>query len=160
MITVKELENQLKISKVSIYNMLKKDEFKSHVFKDKNKITLIDDIGEELLKAYYLKERGETIKDIITETITHEEETTRYSKDYSKENSKDDDKVKNPDIIGILQQQLETKDEQINNLLKIVLNHQQLHGAQLLTDSQNVINNEDKPEKPQRKGFFRNLFKK
>ncbi|MCL2841692.1 MAG: hypothetical protein FWE05_13085 [Defluviitaleaceae bacterium] len=153
MTTVKELENQLKVSKVSIYLMLKKDEIKGHVFKGENNLTLIDDIGVELLKAHYLRERGETLKDIADEEINH-------SKAESKVGSKDDEEIKNPEIIEFLQRQLEVKDEQINNLLSIVLNQQKLQATQLLTDSQQNAVNSIQPEEPQQKGFFKRIFGK
>jgi hypothetical protein len=152
MTTVKMLESQLNISKVSIYSMLKRDELKGHVFKGENNLTLIDDIGVELLKARYLKERGETLKHIAEDEISH-------SKATSKADSKVNSKVKNPEIITFLQSQLEKKDEQINNLLSIVLNQQKLQATQFLTDKQEEFNNNQTATEPP-KGFFNRIFKR
>jgi len=162
--TVKELEAQLKISKVSIYSMLKKDEFKGHVFKNNNKITLVDDVGVELLKSRYLKDQEETIKDMAYEEINHINANDKVdNKDDDKAddtvNNKDDDEVKSPEIIRILQQQLETKDEQINNLFSIVLNQQKLQATKMLTDKQSVIS-DIQPEELPPKGFFGRIFRK
>lgn len=149
--TVKELENQLKISKVSLYSMLKKPEFKPYVFKGENNITLVNDLGVELLKARYSKEQSETIKDIAAEEFDN-------SKASSKETGKDDDLLKNAEIIKILQHQLDTKDEQINNLLNIVLNQQKLEATQLLTNNKDVVNNNGHSEKSQKENFFSRIF--
>lgn len=154
--TIKELEKSIGVSKVSLYSMLKKPEFKGHVFKGEKNVKLIDDIGEQLLKTHYLREQDETIKDIVIDVLSHEEENTTTNKD----SSKVDEEVKNPEIIRILQEQLQTKDEQINNLLSIVLNQQKLQGAQLLTDNQNARNDNREELEPEAKGFWSKLFKK
>ena len=157
--TVKELELLLNVSKVSIYSMLKKDELKGHIFKGENNITLIDDIGVELLKSHYLKDEGETLDDI---TNISEDEICQ-NKESSKVDSKDDDEIKNLEIIRILQQQLEIKDEQINHLLNIVINHQKLQATKLLTENQELTNDTIhtiQTEEPPKRGFFRRIFRK
>lgn len=151
--TIKELEKSIGVSKVSLYSMLKKQEFKSHVFKGEKNITLIDEVGEQLLIAYYSKEQSETINDIITDELYN-------GKASSKEDSKDADEVKNVDIIRILQDQLKEKDNQINNLLSIISNQQKLHATQLLTDKQDIVNSDNEPVKPETKGFLNKLFKR
>jgi hypothetical protein len=153
MTTEKDLELLLKVSKVSIYTMLKKDLFKGHVFKGENNITLIDDIGVELLKAHYLKEQGKTLQDIIEDEINH-------SKAASKADSKDDDEVNNPDIIRFLQHELEARNEQINSLLTIVLNQQKLQATQLLTNKQGMVNSDQPDDPPPKESFFKRIFKK
>ena len=153
MTSVKELENQLKVSKVSIYTMLKKPVYKPHVYKGAKDVAYVDDIGVELLKAHYFKEQGETLKDIADETIDH-------NKASGNEASKDMDDLKNTDIISLLQEQLDKKDEQINSLLSIVLNQQKLQATQLLTGSKTIVNGDNPMEKPPKEGFFRKLFSK
>lgn len=135
--TVKELETELKVSKVSIYSNLKKEEFKSHVFKGEKNVTCVDEVGEELLKAYYLKEKNKTIEDLVSDEI-----------EYIQADSKE---VKNVDIIKILQEQIAIKDEQINTLLNIVINQQKMESVKLIA--------QEIESKPEKKSFFQKIFK-
>ena len=156
--TVKELESLLNVSKVSIYTMLKKDELKGHVFKGENNITLIDDIGVELLKSRFSREQDEKPKDIYDFEDVEEDDVS-----HSKEPSKDDTEVNNLEIIRILQEQLKIKDEQINHLLNIVINHQKLQATKLLTENQELTNDTIhtiQTEEPPKRGFFRRIFRK
>lgn len=161
--TIKELEKSIGVSKVSLYSMVKREEFKNHVFKGENNTKLIDEVGEQLLKAYYLKEQSESIADIITESIEHEETSLNDSKADSKATNKDNKEVKNVDIIGILQEQLKEKDNQINALLNIVTNQQKLQATQLITDNNKIIpSNEGDPDelRPPKKSFLDKIFKR
>lgn len=138
--TVKELETELKVSKVSIYSNLKKEEFKSHVFKGEKNVTCVDEVGEELLKAYYLKEKNKTIEDLVSDEI-----------EYIQADSKDSKDIENVDIIRILQEQIAIKDEQINTLLNIVINQQKMESVKLIA--------QEIESKPEKKSFFQKIFK-
>jgi len=137
--TIKELSEALKISKVSLYKYLKRDEMKGHTFKNKDNVTVIDETGEELIKAYYSWEQSADANDIINESIN------------------DDPQIKNADIITLLQEQLKEKDNQINALLAIVANSQKIQATQLLTDNKPInlpTKNDKKPN------FWHNIFPK
>ena len=136
--TIKELSDTLKISKVSLYKFLKRDEIKGHVFK-KDSITVIDETGEELIKAYYSWEQDTDVNDTINETINN------------------DSQIKNADIITLLQEQLKEKDNQINALLTIVANSQKIQATQLLTNNKPDITHTEKEKKLK---FWHSLFPK
>ena len=140
--TVKDLVNEINISKVSIYNMIKKPEFKGHIFKGEDNVTLLDETAEQLLKAHYFKARGETIKDIIAEEINNLD-------------SKDGEEINSLDILTALQQQLDVKDSQIDNLFSVIFNQQKLQATHLLTANSNP---DTETEDSKSKGLFRRIF--
>ena len=133
--TIKELSDALKISKVSLYKFLKRDEIKEHVFK-KDNVTVIDETGEELIKAYYSWEQDTDVNNIINESIN------------------DDTQIKNADIIALLQEQLKEKDNQINALLAIVANSQKIQATQLLTENKTNTNPIEKEKRPSLWQYF------
>ena len=53
MATVRELEQELNVSRVSIYALLKKEPYKAHVLKGRKKGIAVDEKGAELLRRYY-----------------------------------------------------------------------------------------------------------
>ena len=53
MATVRELEQELNVSRVSIYALLKKEPYKAHVMKGRKKGIAVDEQGAELLRRYY-----------------------------------------------------------------------------------------------------------
>ena len=103
MVTVRELEHELNVSRVSLYAILKKEQFKSHVVKGSKNIMMVNDIGADMLRKYYFgKIRGGTPRSSTKDAAA--------KKDSPEEN----------DYIGILESQLAKKDEQIDSLLNIV----------------------------------------
>ena len=111
MTSVRELELELNVSKVSLYAILKKEQFKGHVVKGEKNVIMVDDEGADMLREYYLnkirggKPRSNGVYDdgqngaALAEASNAEE----------------------LGVISILQEQLAKKDEQIENLLNIVL---------------------------------------
>lgn len=152
MVTVKQLEKRLKVSRVSIYSQIKKPEFKGHTFKDAVGVTQIDDVGLAMLEARYLHAQEETIRDIVTDELNAVED------DLS--DNKPEVNVKNAEILVLLQHQLEAKDEQINHLLRIVSNQQQIHITHFLVDKPHSAVSRDEQlgevEKPQ--PWYRRIF--
>lgn len=132
MITVRQLGNHLKVSHVTIYSQIKKPEFKGHTFKDDDGVTQIDDVGQAMLEARYLQAQGETIKDIISNDVSDAEADL---------NDDINLQAKSAELLSLLQRQLETKDEQINHLLRIVSNQQQIHITHFLTDKHRTAEN-------------------
>ena len=109
MTTVRQLVYELNVSKVSLYAILKKDQFASHVSRGEKNIVLIDDLGVRMLKDYYSgKNKGGPPGKNGSGSIG--------------ENAVDINGV-----IDVLQRQLAKKDEQIDNLLGIVSSRQELH---------------------------------
>lgn len=156
MITVKQLGARLKVSHVTIYSQIKKPEFKGHTFKDAAGVTQIDDIGQAMLEARYLQAQGESLNDIISAELTSGED------DLS--DVKEGVQVKNTELLSLLQRQLETKDNQINHLLRIVSNQQHIHATHFLTDKHRVAVHIDESmsmDTDMRKHpWYKRLFKK
>jgi predicted transcriptional regulator len=137
MITVRQLGNRLKVSHVTLYSQIKKPEFRGHTFKDAAGITQIDDVGQALLEARYLQAQEETIKDIVSD------ELSQVKGDLS--DDKEGLKINNTNLLALLQRQIETKDEQINNLLRIISNQQQIQITHFLTDKHRTAAQNDGP---------------
>lgn len=129
--TIKELSESLGISKVSIYKMMKKEEIKKHTFKQDN-ISVIDEIGENIIRAYYNRERIAATDNILNES------------------SGDKENKLNDDIMVILREQIKEKDSQINALLNIVANQQKVQAAQYIVDKQGA----EITEKPVKRSFW------
>ena len=106
MTTIKKLEKELCVSRVSLYALLKKDAFSCHVFRDENNIIMLDDTGVALLKDYYAGKMrgGPPSKNNARPRIN------TYAPGAAEFNS----------VITALQEQLAKKDEQIESLLGIV----------------------------------------
>lgn len=117
MTTVSQLEKELNVSRVSLYAILKKDWVSAHVSEGERGVLLVDDAGVNILKTYYAKKNrvGAPRKNVMAEIIE------------GIENINEGDVSTVSGVIGILQEQLVQKDEQINQLLNIVSNQQQLH---------------------------------
>ena len=134
MTTVKELSASIGVSKVSLYALIKKDEYKPYVSKIDN-TTVIDDSGAALVRAYYSRERDASFNELGNDL---QDETT--------------------DILDFLKEQLREKDNQINalttavnTLSRAVENEQQLRVVPLLPVHSG---------KPNKKSLFEWLFKK
>ena len=130
MTTIKELSASMGISKVSLYALLKKDAYKPYISKVDD-ITVIDDTGVALIRAYYSSERDAAFKELGNGL-----------------------QGENADMLDFLKEQLREKDNQINSLTmavntlsRTVENEQQLRVVPLLTGT-----------KP--KSLFERLFKK
>ena len=117
MITIKELAEQLGISKVSIYKRLKQPDIKSHILK-KDNVKMIDETGVNIIKNHYSRERGEALENVFNDTV-----------------NKDENQL-NVELIALLQEQLKEKDNQINSLLTIVKNSQTIQATKYLADGQ------------------------
>lgn len=112
MTNVKKLEQELNVSRVSLYAILKKSPFDAHVTKGENNVILVDDAGVEMLRDYYFKKiRGGALRKNVAAAA----------------NSGEINIGDGESVISILQEQLTKKDEQINSLLSIVRNQQKLN---------------------------------
>ena len=107
---IAELSNLTGISKVSLYNLLKKDEYKPYISKIDG-VTIINDTGVALIRAYYSNERVNAFNDVLTSDL----------------------QANNTEIISFLQEQLKEKDNQINTLLSLLKNEQQIRTIPLLS---------------------------
>jgi len=134
--TIKELSDAVGISRVSIYKMLKRDDIKGHVFK-KDNVTVVNEIGENIIRAHYSQECVEAVDMVFNEL-----------------NNETDDSL-NDDLMAVLREQLREKDNQINSLLNIVANQQRVQAAQYIVDKQHT----ETAQKPIKKSFW-NRFKK
>ena len=95
MVTIKQLEKELNVSKVSLYTILKKDQFSRHIIRGEKNVIMLDDTGAEKLREYYTnKMRGGP--------------PYKYGTNSEVMNA-----------ISALQQQLAKKDEQIESLLAL-----------------------------------------
>jgi hypothetical protein len=93
------------------------------VYKGKGKkggknVTLVDDAGVNLLMTYYIKKNR--IPGDLAEALLNSNPGINTVAEESE----------NAEVIKFLQQQLEKKDEQINNLLTIVSNQHKLKDEQ------------------------------
>lgn len=162
--TIKELEKSIGVSKVSLYSMVKKIEFRPHVFKDLNNTMLIDEAGEKLLRAYYLKEQSETINDILSETIEYEKETSEDINFKCSDSDIDSDlsKLKSLDFMVFLQEQIKIKDDTINSLLSLLSNQQKLQMTNLITHNKTVSPVTDTPTSSPsvKRWLFSRIFKR
>jgi hypothetical protein len=145
MTTVRELEQELNVSRVSLYALLKKEPFKEHVVKGDKNVIMATDKGAELLRNYYSnKIRGGTPRKNVTgENGNGGGGAVPVPAGKATENGGVNGCMNNADgyctanggtgnadplsVIGVLQQQLAKKDEQIDNLLAIISNLQKEH---------------------------------
>lgn len=112
--TIKEISNELKISKEAIYKKVKnqlKQELKDHLVK-KNNVTYIDDAGIKLI-ASTLKthENLQTKAQIKTEKEDFQPDVEPYKQV--------ENKVENDAYISFLQEQILIKDKQIQQLTEL-----------------------------------------
>lgn len=133
--TIKELSDDIGISKVSLYKLLKRPDISGHVFKQDN-VTVVDETGESLIKTYYSWEKNADVNYTVDGSVN--------------ENLQ----AKNEEMIAFLQEQLREKDNQINALLNIVSNSQKIDATRLIADASPAAEKEKKP------GFWRGLFSK
>ena len=131
MTSVRELELELNVSKVSLYAILRKDAFKGHVVKGEKNMMMVDDAGVVKLKEYYFnKNRGGTPRKNTMGVLERSPEGVESEgKEQGKGKKGPKREPSNMDehgIISILQEQLAKKDEQIENLLGIVSGQQKI----------------------------------
>jgi len=134
--TIKELSDALNISKVSLYKIIKRDDVREHVFK-RGQVTVVSEIGEEIIKNYYSAEQTITLEDVINDDRVNQADNT--------------------DLVRILQGQLKEKDNQINSLLNIVTNQQKIQVTQYIADKA-MDNSITVPDKEVRQSFFGRMF--
>ena len=134
--TIKELSRLAGVSKVSLYALLKKPEYASHVSKIDG-VSHIDDVGAGLALEYYSRERDAAFKGAFNQN----------------EQVKSTDAADTIEMllgqIAVKDRQLAEKDSQINALLAIVKN-EQLRAVPLLPA----------PVGEKKTGIFRRWFKK
>lgn len=113
--TIKELADSIKVSKVSIYKAIKREDISAHIIKHDN-TTLVDEVGEQLLINLFNRSKPD-------------------SKEFKEDKS---------DIVGILEKQLNEKDAYIKELLEIISNQQKLQATQMITDGKTKVSLWDK----------------
>ena len=112
--TIKEIANELEISKEAIYKKVKnqlKQELKDHIVK-KNNVTYIDDEGIKLIASTLKTHENLQSK---TQTKTESEDIQPTSEPYKQVESK----VENDAYISFLQEQILIKDKQIQQLTEL-----------------------------------------
>lgn len=125
--TIKQLSEELKISKEAIYKKMKhpllKDSLKKHIVK-LNNISHIDEIGEKIIISSLKRERQEAIQDILELESDLTEQTSE---------KEINDQPHITEYISILQEQVRTKDVQLeannNHITQLI---DQLGNNQLL----------------------------
>ena len=144
--SIAEVSEIAKVSKTSIYNLIKKHSIPTVKLGGK---TYLDEISENLIVGYYSN---------YPNTVTEEPKELT-------EDEKNDNYIENLEMLSFLQEQiavkdnqLESKDRQIDNLLSIIMNQQRLHAADLYIDTQRGY---QQPSKGQPKeNIFTRLFKR
>jgi len=176
--TIREISENTGISKVSLYKLIRKPELEAHIKKEGNS-TLVDDIGEQIIIEYYSRQRLATLNDILDESTLESDKLKENEclNHVNKPDLQEVNEVKNVDFIKILENQLNTKDEQMKekdnqiqtkdeqirqkdnqlNALLILLNKEK--DIKLISDS---TYRPDIPpaEPPPKEGFFKRIFKK
>lgn len=181
--SIKEISENTGISKVSLYKLIKKPELQDHIKKDGN-TTLIDDIGEQIIIEYYSRQRLATLNDILDESTEKAEELKENEElnHVNKDSLPEINEVKSLDIMRILENQLNAKDEQMKekdnqiqtkdeqirqkdnqlNALLILLNKEK--DIKLISDSHTAPIQPDaysEPKEPNKpRGFFSKIFKR
>lgn len=127
--TVAEVSKLTNLSKVSIYKKLKLKELENHVTKEAG-ITYVDDTALKFItdglkfNEEFKQDDKEEFKDSDTENISNDEIPTSF-----------DDLTINRELVKTLIDQLKAKDDQINDLHKLLENSQVL-----------LKNEQDKPK--------------
>lgn len=135
--SIEDVSKELGISKAAIYRKLKSDEYKKYIVKENGKM-MLNEILLEKLKLNTRKKKVENIKEV---EIVEKKELEVINKNYK------DDKS---DVVGILLNQINEKNLQINRLHDLIENNQVL------------IKNQQEREKEQLKleEHFREIDKK
>ena len=135
--SIEDVSKELGISKAAIYRKLKSDEYKKYIVKENGKMMLT----EILLDKLKLNTRKKKVEDIQEVEIVEKKELEVINKNYK------DDKS---DVVGILLNQINEKNLQINRLHDLIENNQVL------------IKNQQEREKEQLKleEHFREIDKK
>lgn len=163
--TVAELSNMLGFSKVTIYNKVNslKTDLKPHI-KHKKGITYIDDKGVLIIKRDLgLKEDENTLNDadkfkaddpVKYEGLNQSKEFNILVKTLNeKVKTSQDDYIKSLlDQIELLKSELNKKDDQINNTLRLLENSQIL----IKDNKEKILMLENEEEK--KKFSFKNIF--
>lgn len=134
MITVRELAEELGISKTAVHKRIDQQGLRDKLKREGNKILIPDAVADQIRLVSKPAEKAE-------ETIS-------------------------ADIIQVLREQLEQKDEQIRalqeenkELIKVVQQNNHLLMANTMTQEQPIEAESADPEpKEEKKGFFRRLF--
>lgn len=146
--TIKEVSELIKISKVSIYKALKRPEMQPYISKNKDNVTLVDEIGISLLISLFNREKSETINDIAETVLTSKEV-----------NKLDNDEVNL--VLTVLREEIKQKNNEINTLLNIVTNQQKLQATQYIVDNQHEGTSAPiETDKPPKSRFFWKIFGK
>lgn len=110
--TIKEIAEMVGVSKTAVYALIKAHNIPTH---KENNVTHVDENGLALILAHYANAQHDTVKDIIQDSINV------------------DSTVENSHIIGILEKQLDEKQEVIRGLLQALDNSQRLQAVPLLS---------------------------
>ena len=131
--TVRELSDIIKVSKVSIYKALKRDDIKEHIITHDN-ITCIDETGEQLLIDLFL------INSKVNSTVKSAE--TRLT-------------------IEILMKQLEIKDKQIEELTATIKSlSESINAANQTKLAETIIAQSSLPSASEKVSLWDKLFKR
>ena len=158
--TIKEVADAVKVSRTSIYNLIKKHNIQT--FKRDGK-TYIDEAAESLIIGHYSMEQHETAEDIVEEATGDENETLQSDfQDNCKlvqsshliELLEKELDSKNK-IIQLLEKELEEKNKTIQGLIQ-ALTAEKLNEAKRLMVYDIEFSATKDPQPP--KGFFQRIF--
>ena len=131
--TIREIAELTGVSKTAIYALIKSHNIPTV---KENNLTYVDENGVSVILVHYANAQHDTFKDIIQDSINV------------------DSTIENSQIIGILEKQLDEKQEIIVGLLRALENSQKLQAVPLLADTS------DKSDKTDKKSLFARIFKR
>jgi len=166
--TIAEVSTLIKLSKASIYNKIKSNEFKDHISKRQG-VTYLDETALNLIQSVskdYKENLNEIPADDEIATDTDYINTLKENINYLQNQL--NEQLKQKDL------QIEQKDSQISKLIDLNKNSQILlkdkpqqdqllleeHFEELGTKLEEVKNNMAERKDQQNKGFFSKIFKK
>ena len=124
--TIKDIAEQVGVSKTAIYALIKNHKIPTI---KKDGLTYVDERGLNLIRMHYENARHETVIDMIQDSINV------------------DSQLENRQIISLLEKQLDEKQEIIRGLLQALESEQQLRAVPLLLEKQVVASNDSTPLK-------------
>ena len=148
--SIKEIAEEVGVSKTSIYNLIKRNNIPTERRDGK---TLLNEDSVNLIISYYSNEQSITLLDIIAETKEIESES-------------ESEIQQNQRLIDILENELKSKDEQLQAKdEQIKAKDNQLNALLILLSKEkdirliSEIHRKNKTEEPPM-GFFKRLFRK
>ncbi len=154
--SIKEISEQAKVSKTSIYNLIKKNNISTIKLDGKS---YLDEAAEAQILTYYTNEQSQTIQDVIT--VAKKENEGFNTTVFPAVNQAQ--LTENMRLIDVLEEQLNEKDKTIHSLIQsqqALLHSMEMdkqYQALLIVDKNKSISSQAAP--PKRKKFLSFFFK-